>query len=55
MLARQIKHTHAHTHTRRMYAPFSVNPPMREEPPGPPFIQNTTGSVLGSFSDSESQ
>ena len=35
--------------------PSSRNRPVREEHPGPPFSQSTTGSFLGSFRDSKNQ
>lgn len=41
-----------------MFLPIELGPsskkrPVKDEHPGPPFNQRTTGSVLGSFRDSK--
>jgi len=36
----------------RKYGPSSANSPKYEAAPGPPFVHTTTGSFLGSLSDS---
>ena len=35
-----------------MNGPSSTNSPKKLEAPGPPFVQSSTGSFTGSFSDS---
>lgn len=41
--------------TLMLHGPFSCSKPIRDDEPGPPFIQMERGALAGSFRDSKNQ